>query len=240
MTDDDLLAEYLGAPTEEERADAARQLAARGIDADDFEFAFDELGAESAWLEPSSDLEDRIMAEVLADLSADRPTGAPTELAPAAATVTSLAAHRARREARRVPRLLTRVAAVAAALAIGVVIGRVRSSDRSFDSQAALAATPLAPRAAATVKARTEDAGVRIELSSTGLPDPPAGSIYEAWVTNGIIRIPIGTFSKGGKVVLWSGVPLDRYPDITVTLEPEDGNPASSGQVVLRGRASTR
>jgi hypothetical protein len=36
-----------------------------------------------------------------------------------------------------------------------------------------------------------------------------------------------------GTVELWSAVSLAGYPAITVTREPEDGNPASSGQVVL-------
>jgi hypothetical protein len=39
-----------------------------------------------------------------------------------------------------------------------------------------------------------------------------------------------------GTVELWSAVSLTDYPAITVTREPEDGNPASSGQVVLTNR----
>jgi hypothetical protein len=48
--------------------------------------------------------------------------------------------------------------------------------------------------------------------------------------------VAIGTFHlRGGPgtVELWSAVSLADYPTITVTREPEDGNPASSGQVVL-------
>ena len=48
--------------------------------------------------------------------------------------------------------------------------------------------------------------------------------------------VTIGTFHlRGGPgaVELWSAVSLADYPTITVTREPEDGDPASSGQVVL-------
>jgi hypothetical protein len=38
---------------------------------------------------------------------------------------------------------------------------------------------------------------------------------------------------RPGPVELWSAVSLTDYPTITVTREPEDGNPASSGQIVL-------
>jgi hypothetical protein len=50
--------------------------------------------------------------------------------------------------------------------------------------------------------------------------------------------VTIGTFHMRGPgtVELWSAVSLADYPVITVTREPEDGNPASSGQVVLTSR----
>jgi hypothetical protein len=40
---------------------------------------------------------------------------------------------------------------------------------------------------------------------------------------------------RGGEVKLWAGVDIADFPVLTVTLEPDDGDPASSGQVVLRG-----
>jgi hypothetical protein len=228
MTDDDLLAEYLGAETDAARADAARRLSEHGIDAADFDFLPEWLGEPSQWEEPSAGLEDRIMAEVLADAQAGH--------APVATSgVDELSERRARRAERTGGRWAPRVAGVAAAITVGVTLGRLSIGGPGFELQAALGATPAGADASATVKARNEDAGVRIELSTKGLADPPPGSIYEAWVTDGTIRIPIGTFSKGGKVVLWSGVSLSRYPTITVTLEPVDNDASSSGKVVLRG-----
>ncbi len=243
MTDDDLLAEYIGAATEEERDAAARELADRGIDAADFDVLVGALRDEAQWVEPGADLEDRIMADVFAEADAlrtaspvvDRAGPSPVVDLAGPSPVVDLAERRARREARTFRRFAPKVVGVAAAVAIGMLLGRVRQSERRFDTQVALAATPLAPEASATVKARTEAAGVRIELSAHDLPDPPPGSIYEAWVSDGTTRVPIGTFSKGGDVVLWSGVALARYSTMTVTLEPLDGDASSSGKVVLRG-----
>ena len=46
----------------------------------------------------------------------------------------------------------------------------------------------------------------------------------------------IGTFSSSdGSIVLWSGVDPKEYRGITVTIEPDDDNPASSGRRVLAG-----
>ena len=243
MTDDDLLADYIGAATEEERDVAARALADRGIDAADFDVIVGALRDEAQWVEPGADLEDRIMADVFAEADAlrtaspvvDRAGPSPVVDRAGPSPVVDLAERRARREARTFRRFAPKVVGVAAAVAIGMLLGRVRQSERRFDTQVALAATPLAPEASATVRARTEAAGVRIELSAHDLPDPPPGSIYEAWVSDGTTRVPIGTFSKGGDVVLWSGVALARYSTMTVTLEPLDGDASSSGKVVLRG-----
>lgn len=243
MTDDDLLADYIGAATDEERDAAARELAHRGIDAADFDVLVGALRDEAQWVEPGADLEDRIMADVFAEADAlrtaspvvDRAGPSPVVDLAGPSPVVDLAERRARREARTFRRFAPKVVGVAAALAIGMLLGRVRQSERRFDTQFALAATPLAPEASAIVKARTEAAGVRIELSAHDLPDPPPGSIYEAWVSDGTTRVPIGTFSKGGDVVLWSGVALARYSTMTVTLEPLDGDASSSGKVVLRG-----
>ena len=46
--------------------------------------------------------------------------------------------------------------------------------------------------------------------------------------------VSIGTFHTPDKVILWAGVSLVDYPTLTVTLEPEDGDQTSSGQVVLK------
>ena len=78
--------------------------------------------------------------------------------------------------------------------------------------------------------------GLAIELDVSGLPPSPRGFYYQAWMKGSRGLVTIGTFHlRGGPgaVELWSAVSLTDYPAITVTREPEDGNPASSGQVVL-------
>jgi hypothetical protein len=50
--------------------------------------------------------------------------------------------------------------------------------------------------------------------------------------------VGIGSFHmRGGDatVTLWSGVPLVKYPTVSVTIQTEGAGEASSGEVVLRG-----
>ena len=71
-----------------------------------------------------------------------------------------------------------------------------------------------------------------------GLPPAPPGTYYQAWVKGDGGLVTIGTFHMQGgddTVELWSGVPLDEYPTITVTLQDEGGGQESSGRVVLTG-----
>ena len=78
-----------------------------------------------------------------------------------------------------------------------------------------------------------------VVLDVSKLPPSPPGFYYQAWMKGPHGLVTIGTFHmRGGPrtVELWSAVSLADYPVITVTREPEDGNPASSGQVVLTSR----
>jgi Anti-sigma-K factor rskA len=99
----------------------------------------------------------------------------------------------------------------------------------SFD----LTPTDLLPGATGKVKMRRNDTGTRIDLNVKGLPLLPDGGYYQAWVKGPKGLVAIGTFSKEGKVVLWSGVALREYNTITITVEPDDGDAASSGNRVF-------
>ena len=78
-------------------------------------------------------------------------------------------------------------------------------------------------------------------LLATGLPTPPAGKAYEAWVIAGGAPVPAGVFraDESGRAVH----PLPRLEDtaraktFAVTLEPEAGTAAPSGPMVLAGPA---
>ena len=122
----------------------------------------------------------------------------------------------------------------AAAVVIGIVVTRGPAT-----TDVVLAGTRLAPAASATAKLHATPSGLAIELDVSKLPPSPPGFYYQAWMKGPHGLVTIGTFHmRGGPgtVELWSAVSLADYPVITVTREPEDGNPASSGQVVLTSR----
>jgi hypothetical protein len=122
----------------------------------------------------------------------------------------------------------------AAAVVIGIVVTR-----GPVTTDVALAGTRLAPAASAVAKLHATPSGLAIELDVAGLPPSPPGFYYQAWMKGPRGLVAIGTFhlhGGPGTVELWSAVTLAGYPAITVTREPEDGNPASSGQVVLTSR----
>jgi hypothetical protein len=156
------------------------------------------------------------------------------------ATIDSERAAPAGRADRRQIRMrrTVRAGAVALLAAAAVVISLVVTRGPAT-SDVVLAGTRLAPGASATAKLHTTSSGLAIELDVSGLPPSPPGSYYQAWMKGPRGLVTIGTFHlRGGPgtVELWSAVSLADYPAITVTREPEDGNPASSGQVVLTNR----
>ena len=183
------------------------------------------LADPASWDEPDAGLEDRVVGAVAA------------EAAPLAAPI-SLDERRQRR--RNVFTARAPVWSMAAAIVVvgAIVAGIVAANGGApkIDARFALSATALAPHARANATVRSTNSGFEITLDVSGLPRAPAGSYYQAWVKGPNGLVPIGTFHTGnGKVVLWSGVSLDRYSTVTVTLETEGGDPGSSGQRVLVG-----
>ena len=72
----------------------------------------------------------------------------------------------------------------------------------------------------------------------TGLPRRDNGAYYEAWVKDSTgALVPVGTFNQPDDVTLWAGVPPASHPTFTVTRQLANGDPASTGQVVLLGTA---
>lgn len=187
------------------------------------------LASPDLWSEPPGGLLDQITASI----GRER-----TVLAgPPRAALTRSAASVARKDGRRRARMRRSAGAAVAALlaAAAVVIGIVVTRGPAT-TDVALAGTRLAPAASAVAKLHATPSGLAIELDVSGLPPSPPGSYYQAWMKGPHGLVTIGTFHmRGGPgtVELWSAVTLAGYPTITVTREPEDGNPASSGQVVL-------
>ena len=185
------------------------------------------LADDAVWAEPSPTGADELMAAIEAES-----VGATASTAPTA---------RPRPSARAGRRRLMLVAAAAAIAVLAGLAGiLVRSAGDDGGQEFAVAGTELAPEASAVATVEETGSGVAIELDVSGLPPAEPGTYYQAWVKGSDGLVTVGTFHmRGGddKVDLWSGVPLDRYPTLTVTLQQEGAGQESSGRVVLTGDA---
>lgn len=169
------------------------------------------LSDPSAWIEPPADLQERVVAAV----SSRTP------------------------RRRRVLRYALVGTAAATVLTVGVVVGlHATNGSRPLEYAAALNGTGLAPNASGSVTLTKTVSGWRIQLHATGLPRRDNGGYYEAWVkdSSGSL-VPVGTFNQPDDVTLWSGVPPTSHPTFTITRQLANGDPASTGQVVLLGTA---
>jgi hypothetical protein len=173
----------------------------------------------SAWEEPTGDVLDRIVAEV------SRTPQQPI-VAASSERVVSIDAARERRS--RVRTWVAVAAGVAAGFVLALGVSRIDLGGEG--TRVALSPTDLASGAGGTARYIDRPAGVEIELDISGLGRAEPGTFYQAWVKGEKGLVSIGTFHSGGRVVLWSGVDPREYPALSVTLEPEDGDPASSGQ----------
>ncbi|WP_165547097.1 anti-sigma factor [Kribbella sindirgiensis] len=132
------------------------------------------------------------------------------------------------------------VAAAAATLVL-LATGYLAQAEADATRTAALSGPANSSTPAAWADLRNKPSGVEITLRSATLHPAPAGKYYEGWVKGARGTVSIGTFHlrhQSEKVVLWSGVDLDEYPTIAVTLESEDDDPASSEQVIASGAVS--
>jgi Anti-sigma-K factor rskA len=189
----------------------------------------DLLADDAVWAEPSPTGTDDLLAAIQAESGGTTPAAAPA----------GVPAERPRVPSRARSRRLMLVAAAAAIVAVAGVVGiLVRSADDGAGQDFAVAGTELAPDASGVANAEETGSGVAIELDVSGLPPAEPGTYYQAWVKGPDGLVTVGTFHmRGGDdhVELWSGVPLDRYPTLTVTLQEEGAGQESSGRVVLSG-----
>jgi hypothetical protein len=187
-------------------ADAARRLRAL-------------LSEPDSWADPPPGLLDEILGRI------------DSERVGLAAPAAGRDGRRRQIQMRRTVRAGAAALLAAAAIVIALVVTRGPAT-----TDVVLAGTRLAPGASATAKLHATPSGLAIELDVSGLPPSPRGYYYQAWMKGPRGLVTVGTFHlRGGPgtVELWSAVSPADYPTITVTREPEDGNPASSGQVVL-------
>ena len=187
------------------------------------------LAAPAVWADVPAGSEDSIVAAI----ATARESGAADD-----AVATGSVPARGRRSSRG--STLVRLAAVAAAvivIAVGVVL--ITGDDAGEEVARSIEGTELAPTASATAVVDELAAGVAIRLDVDGLEGAPPGSFYQGWVrSDDGDLVSVGTFhlrGGGAMVTLWSGVSLDDYPTLTVTLQREGAGTDSSGEVVLRG-----
>lgn len=171
------------------------------------------------WMTPAPDLEERIVASIADEVArTSTPSVAPLK------------------RGRRRRYLLAGLAAAAAIVfGIGLAVGL---SDDDATLEAALDGTELATGASGGAELTKTPGGWRIEIDATGLPRRDGSSFYEAWLksVDGTL-VSIGTFNEPRDVILWAGVSPRDFPTLTITRETTDGDPASSGEVVLSGVA---
>lgn len=155
---------------------------------------------------------------------------------------------------RRYPRWAP-IAAAAAAVLIAFLVGtsvqlpgKNNQAGGTIEFEAALRAP--AGNAAADVVGTKTGIGRIVRLHSDDLPILPKGEYYEVWfVGPGDTpaqrnRISAGTFhpDEQGRsdVQLTAAVDPAKYPELSVTAEPGDGDPALNGPEVLRSRLQVR
>jgi hypothetical protein len=209
-----------------------RERSADGVPAGGVERVRSRLDSDDTWAEPPAGLLDSILAGIEQERTVEE-AGRVDEPGPAGARVADLAAARRNRQ-RTVLGWIGGLAVAAAVTVFAVLLTRAPQG-----TEVTLAATPRAPGASAKAWIHDTDTGLAIRLDVHDLPPAPVGYFYQAWMKGPRGTVTIGTFhdrAGSGQVELWSGVSLADYPTLTVTLEPEDGNPASSGVVVLTSK----
>ena len=189
------------------------------------------LADDDLWDEPPAELEQAVLAAIASE--------APPDSEPVEQPVDQLAERRRRRQL-SVPWWLGAAAACALVVAgVLLVVGRGDGeTERAAGSVVDLSPTELFPEASGTADVAATAAGLRIVLDTDGLPAAGPDHFYEAWITDGTVRVSAGSFHLNGAsapIELWAGVDRPTFRTLTVTLEPIDGVAESSGQVVLRG-----
>lgn len=198
------------------------------------------LGTEAMWIEPSDDLENRIVEMLVGDGAAGSDEPIPLPAAPLPPNLHAVVVDdepppgpidREPSEGRsRTPNLLA-LLGVAAVLIAGFLI--IRSGNGDPDWTVEVGAGPAAPTASATVDGWVEDGGTRMVLNARDLGAAPDGFFYEMWLSDGPLHVSGGTFTGTTDIQLFVGVSRADFPRVWVTLEPIDEDESPSTDVVL-------
>lgn len=148
---------------------------------------------------------------------------------------------------------LSTAAVVLVVAAAGLSVVAARLNNRVEELEAQVGATRAVVRVLAAGDARhnrlTAHRAARAHLLwspesavlvASRLPQPPPGSVYQAWLIHGRRPTPAGVFRPhdGQVVVSLRGRPAGADA-LAVTLEPHGGSPAPTGDVVIEGALDT-
>jgi hypothetical protein len=163
------------------------------------------------------------------------PRDEPTETPAPGAEVIPLRSRRPR------PWLIAAAAAVAGAV-IGAGAVAVLQGDDDGEAVAAAALDPLedadASGSARVVERADGTRVLELELQAPVLDD----AYYEVWLLKPDVSglVPVGTTQAGtSQFEVPAGLDLGQYPVVDVSVEPLDGDPAHSGDSVVRGVLDT-
>ncbi len=131
---------------------------------------------------------------------------------------------------------IPRLAGVAAITLIAVALMAFWPTGTNVD----LIGTEIMPQASGVATLDATESGWAIEVSLTDMPPAEPGTYYEGWVWSDDGKgVSIGTFHlRGGNkpVTLWSGVDVNEYPSIWISVQTEGAGNEVSDQIVMRGR----
>ena len=132
--------------------------------------------------------------------------------------------------------LTAAAAALAVAAAATAVLVGVRGPAAPEEVRAPLVALGEATASGEVVL--SDDDGPRsLVVDTAGLP--PADGFYEVWLLdlerNRMVALGVLDDTGRGRLTVPEGVQVGDYPEVDVSLEPDDGDPAHSGDSVLRG-----
>ncbi len=192
------------------------------------------LGTPATWEEPDAALQERVVSAIADEARRPRPV----ESAPAAPVKPETPRPRRRRWFRRPALAFGGLATAAAAIVVAIVLAVGSSSPAPLRFAMVVSGTTLAPGAHGSGTLTKMSSGWEIQLSATGLPHLSGSHYYQAWLKNAAgILVPVGTFNDAQHVILWSGAPVTQFRSFSVTVQPANGNPVSSGRLVLVGTA---
>jgi hypothetical protein len=123
------------------------------------------------------------------------------------------------------------IAAAAAAAVVSAIVVGVHGSTTESSLAAGLHAYPVHAQSP-TVQGDLVVTGAARDavLAVRGLPEPPAGSVYELWIVRGQRATPAGFLRRGMGMLTR---PLPRRASVAVSLEPAGGSRRPTGPLLI-------